>query len=62
VVRRGLLFLHSDQGPLTALGVRLAWRYLQGEGIAPQPDPRQPAYLRSLILDSRVVAFEDGVY
>jgi CHASE2 domain-containing sensor protein/CHAT domain-containing protein len=46
VVRRGLLFLHSDQGPLTALGVRLAWRYLQGEGIAPQPDPRQPAYLR----------------
>jgi CHASE2 domain-containing sensor protein/CHAT domain-containing protein len=46
VVRRGLLFLHSDQGPLTALGVRLAWRYLQGEGIAPQPDPRQPEYLR----------------
>jgi len=32
--------------PLTALGVRLAWRYLQGEGIVPQPDPRQPGQLR----------------
>jgi len=45
VVRRGLLFMHSDQGPLTALGVRLAWLYLQGERIVPQPDPRQPEHL-----------------
>ena len=45
-VRRGLLFL--DDGATTdyAFALRLALRYLQAEGVTPQPDPAHPSRLR----------------
>ena len=45
-VRRGLLFLDDGSTPAYAFALRLALLYLQAEGVAPLPDPREPAYLR----------------
>jgi adenylate cyclase len=45
-VRRGLLFLRSNEGTAYAFALRLALLYLQGEGMAPQPDPDNPQYVR----------------
>ncbi|HRX71718.1 MAG: adenylate/guanylate cyclase domain-containing protein [Candidatus Competibacteraceae bacterium] len=45
-VRRGLLFLDDGQHASTAFALVIALRYLQPEGIFPQPDPRQPEYMR----------------
>jgi adenylate cyclase len=46
LVRRGLLFLDDGQQFATAFPLVVALRYLQAEGIQPQPDPDNPDWLR----------------
>jgi adenylate cyclase len=46
IVRRGLLFLNDGQNVYTSFGLRLATLYLEAEGIALQPDPQYPEYVR----------------
>ena len=61
-VRRGLLFL--DDGVTTAhsLALRLALLYLQPEGVAPRPDPRDPRHLRLGRSTIRALEPNDGGY
>ncbi len=46
VVRRGLLFLDDGTTVSTSFALRLALRYLEAQGVVPQPDPHNPSLLR----------------
>lgn len=55
IVRRGLLFLSGDRPGADgstervtgySFALRLALRYLQGEGVQPVPDPENPSHVR----------------
>ncbi len=45
-VRRGLLFLDDGEKVYSAIALRLALRYLAADGMAPAPDPANPAHIR----------------
>ena len=62
IVRRGLLFLDDGNTTFTSLALRLALLYLRAEGIVPQPDPANPAYLRLGQTTIRPLAQNDGGY
>ena len=46
VVRRGLLYMDDGKQTFSSFALLLAMRYLEAQGITPQPDPSHPKYLR----------------
>jgi adenylate cyclase len=62
VVRRGLLFLDDGDSVAYSFALRLALLYLQAQGIAPQPDERDPAHLRLGSVTFRPFEENDGGY
>jgi len=46
IVRRGLLYQDAGESTIPAFDLQVALRYLQAEGITPQPDPAMPDHLR----------------
>lgn len=62
IVRRGLLFLDDGTHVFSSLALRLALLYLQNEGIVPQPDPANAAYLRLGKTTIRPFEAHDGGY
>lgn len=62
VVRRGLLFLDDGGHIAYSLALRLSLLYLQAEGIAPQPDERNPQHLRLGNVTIRPFEENDGGY
>jgi len=62
IVRRGLLFLDDGATVFSSFALRLALLYLQPHGIAPQPDPSDPRYLRLGATTIRPLEPNDGSY
>lgn len=62
IVRRGLLFLDDGQQFAYSFPLRLGLKYLQAEGVAPQPDPSNPEYLRLGTTTFRPLNADDGGY
>jgi len=62
VVRRGLLFLDDGDDVAYSLALRLSLLYLQAEGLAPQPDERNPQHLRLGDVTIRPFEANDGGY
>ncbi len=62
IVRRGLLFLDDEQGIAYSFALRVALRYLEVEGITPQPDVSNPQYLRLGRTTLRPFEPNDGAY
>src|SRR6185295_1583161 len=62
IVRRGLLFLDSEEEIVYSFALRLALTYLAAEGIGPQPDPTHPEYLRLGHMTFRPFEADDGGY
>ncbi len=62
IVRRGLLYQDAGESTVPAFALQVALRYLQAEGITPQPDPVMPDHLR--LGRTTLVPFEatDGGY
>ena len=62
IVRRGFLFMDDGVSVYYSLALRLALLYLQQEGVGPQADPENPAFMR--LGDTTFVPFEadDGGY
>ncbi len=62
IVRRGFLFMDDGVSVYYSLALRLALLYLQEEGVGPQADPDNPAYMR--LGNTTFVPFEsnDGGY
>ncbi len=62
IVRRGLLFLDDGQTVSYSLALRLALAYLYAEGVAAQPDPENPEYIRFGSTTIRPFEANDGSY
>jgi len=62
VVRRGLLYLDDGKDFSVSLPLRLALAYLAKQGIAPQPDSTNPAYIRLGPVTLRPFEANDGPY
>lgn len=62
IVRRALLFLDDGEATVYSFALRLALLYLQAEGIAPEPDPSNPQYLRLGPASFRPLESHDGGY
>jgi len=62
VVRRGLLFLGDRGRTIYSFALRLALRYLQAEGILPQPDVSDPRHMRLGLTTIRPFGANDGGY
>jgi len=62
IVRRGLLFLDDGTNTFSSFALRLAVLYLRAEGIAPEPDPRDPRLLRLGPTTIRPLEPNDGGY
>src|SRR5207247_8847159 len=62
IVRRGLLFLDDGTNTFSSFALRLAVLYLRAEGIAPEPDPRDPRLLRLGRTTIRPLEPNDGGY
>jgi adenylate cyclase len=62
IVRRGLLYQDAGEDTVPAFALQVALRYLQADGITPQPDPAAPQHLR--LGKTTFVPFEatDGGY
>lgn len=62
IVRRGLMFLDDGQALGYSLALRLALVFLQAEGLAPQPDPKNPQHIRLGETTVRPLEPDDGGY
>jgi adenylate cyclase len=62
VVRRGLLFLDDGDRVAPGFALQLALRYLQAEGIYPQPGNPEPSWLRLGAVTLPPVEAKDGPY
>ncbi|MEW6246873.1 MAG: adenylate/guanylate cyclase domain-containing protein [Nitrospirota bacterium] len=62
VVRRGLLFLDDGQHTVYSFALRLALKYLEPEGVFPQPDRLHPEHLRLGQSSLRPLEPNDGGY
>ncbi len=62
IVRRGLLFLDDGQNVEYSLPLRVAFLYLQSEGVAVQGDPDNPSHIRIGPTTIRPFEPNDGSY
>jgi adenylate cyclase len=62
VVRRALLFLDDGENTFVSFAARLAFRYLQAEGVILQPDPLNPQFVRLKGTTIRPLEESDGGY
>lgn len=61
-VRRTSLYLEDENGVASSFALLLASRFLEHEGITPQPDPINPEFLRLGKTTIRPLKFNDGNY
>lgn len=62
IVRRALIFLDDGENVYNSFALRLASLYLEAEGIALQPDPENPQYVRLKDTTIKPLEANDGGY